>query len=207
MRRRNEIGYDRLSRRIVKGARHAKQRNDDKDRQRRRKAKQRGQQQQCGNDRLGGYAHAHDRAPREAVGHLPCDKHQQQCRHELRQPHNAQVQGIAGQIVDIPPHGDRLDLYGEAVKDQGKPVESVASAGKRREPPRGLSVGCSYHVRHADLLTPWLSSWDRSVDRIVPLSLCRRLLLMVSLAGPCSAANSQIQYLIERIAIASSSLY
>src|SRR5512147_2610199 len=46
----------------------------------------------------------------EAVGGLAGDEHQKRGREKLHQPNHAEVEGAAGEIIDLPADRDRADL-------------------------------------------------------------------------------------------------
>jgi hypothetical protein len=55
----------------------------------------------------------HDALAVEVVGGVPGHKDQQRTRNELNQPHQAQIECAAGQIIDLPAHRDGGNLIGE----------------------------------------------------------------------------------------------
>ena len=99
------------------GARHAEQREHGEDRQpglsRPRSVRAAAGQRAA---RLDQRRQRHDQAAAEAVGDDAGDQHQQQRRQELDDADNAEVEGIARQIVDLPADRDRDDLGAKVVR-------------------------------------------------------------------------------------------
>ena len=75
----------------------------------------------------------------EPVGGVAGDENQQRRRQELHQPDHAELEGAAGEVVDLPADRDRRDLAGEArqasrqQEEQERPVpEQIAGADRHR---------------------------------------------------------------------------
>ncbi len=60
-------------------------------------------------------------APVVAVGHMPGVQHEQHPRGEFHQPHQTQVQHIAGQLVEVPANGHGEHLEAAGGKDPRQP--------------------------------------------------------------------------------------
>ena len=128
-RRRHEVRQQRLLRRAVEGARRAEDGEDDERSAQRERmpiaVKTSSATAQSAFDRD---ADRHDGAAAKAVGDRAGDEHEQQRRKELREADEAEVERIAGQVVDLPADRDRLDLHGEA---RGEPRQPVFHEGAR----------------------------------------------------------------------------
>jgi len=89
------------------------------------------QRRQC----LNALADLHDALALKPVRRLPCDEDQQRGRKELHEPDHAEVEGAAGEIVNLPADRDRADLAREAgqaprqqKENEGRPPEERAGA-------------------------------------------------------------------------------
>ena len=61
------------------------------------------------------------------VGHRAGDQHQEQRGNELHQADNAEIEGIAGEIIDLPAHGDGNDLCRKAHHEARQPIEQESA--------------------------------------------------------------------------------
>ena len=139
--RRDEVGDDGLPRGAVEGARGAEDRQQGEDRGDPGEAALRQDHQPGGDQRHDAKAYPHDRPAGEAVGDGAGDEDQQQRWQELRQAHEAEVEWVAGGVVDLPADCDGLDLDREAGGDQCRPVESEAGIAKRLAPVAEAGAG------------------------------------------------------------------
>ena len=83
--------------------------------------RKREQQQRQRADRLERRGKPHDQPPAEAVGDRARDQDQQQRRQELNDPDQAEIEGIARQIVDLPADRDGNDLGREGRQEPRYP--------------------------------------------------------------------------------------
>ena len=88
-------------------------------------------------------AELHHALALEAVGGLPGDKHQQRGRQKLHQPDHAEVEGAAGEIVDLPADRDRADLAREARQAPRQQEEDKGGLPEQR------AGACGCEGRHA----------------------------------------------------------
>ena len=63
-----------------------------------------------GGERFGDHAELQHAAAVEMIGDVAGDQHQEERRHELREPDEPEVERAAGQRVDLPSDGDREHL-------------------------------------------------------------------------------------------------
>ncbi|MNP07721.1 hypothetical protein D3C76_997600 [compost metagenome] len=70
--------------------------------------------QRQGDQRLQRLADGRDLAPVVAIGDMPGVQHEQHARRELHEPDQAQVEHVAGQLVEVPAdgHGEHLKTAG-----------------------------------------------------------------------------------------------
>ena len=88
------------------------------------------EQQRAGAGRFDDLAEGDDDPPVEAVGDRAGDQDQEQRRRELDQPDQAEIEGVAGQIVDLPADRDADDLGGEGRAEARRPEERKAAMAK-----------------------------------------------------------------------------
>ena len=69
-------------------------------------------QQKPGADRVSRIARPQHLAPVESIRRMPGNQKQQNARKKLRQPHQAQVEGALGDVVNLPSHRDCLHFDG-----------------------------------------------------------------------------------------------
>ena len=77
-------------------------------------------------------AQRHDGAPVVTVGNRAGNEDKQQRRQELHQPDDAEIERVAGHVIDLPADRDRHDLSGEAHHEASLPIEqetAVAEGG------------------------------------------------------------------------------
>ena len=80
---------------------------------------------------LGELAERHDQPPVEAIGDRAGDENEEQRRQELDQADEAEVEGIAREVVDLPADGDADHQRGEAREQPRRPEEHEAPMAKR----------------------------------------------------------------------------
>ena len=136
MRRDDEIRYDRLAGRAVERPRRAERDENEEDEADVVGTSYREQQERGRAESLADEADAHDRAAREAIRHRAGDEHEHQRRQELRQADETEVEGIAGQVVDLPSDRHGLDLDREARRQMRDPELGEAGIAERH-PARG----------------------------------------------------------------------
>src|SRR5262245_32115562 len=73
---------------------------------------------------------AHDDAPVVPVRRRTGNEHQKQRRKELHQSHDAEVEGIAGNVIDLPAHRNRDDLRRQAHHETRYPIETEPMVAK-----------------------------------------------------------------------------
>ena len=83
------------------------------------------------------------------------DEHQQRGRKKLHQPDHAEVEGAAGQAIDLPAHRHRGDLAGETRKTPGQQKQ------QKRSLPEQVTGTRWNHRRHFKLF-PLAFSYGRS---------------------------------------------
>ena len=110
----HDAGQERLGGGHFKRSRGAQQEGEDKDHLAGHVAGQATDGQGQGNQRLQGLADSGDPAAFIAIRHVPGVQHEQHARHELHQADQAQVQDVAGQLVEVPAdrHGEHLEAAG-----------------------------------------------------------------------------------------------
>ncbi len=74
----------------------------------------------------------HDQPAIEGIGRKAGDQHEKQRRQELRQSDQAEIERIAGDVIDLPAHRHRHDLHREArrphrqkIEDEGPVMQGV----------------------------------------------------------------------------------
>ena len=143
--RRHQIGEQRRRGRSVKGARHAEQRQHGEDRQRTDEAAQRQEQKDERTACLDHRRQRHDQAAAEAVGDDAGDQHQQQRRQELDDADNAEIEGIARQIIDLPADGDGHDHGGEGGEETRRPIAQEGAVAESGVALVGWRMGLGCH--------------------------------------------------------------
>jgi hypothetical protein len=156
--RRNEIGDQRGRCRPVEGARDAEYRQHGKDRQRARQLAGRHQDQQ---DKRAAHlqcrSYTHDEAAAEAVGDRARHQNQQKRRQELDDADDAEIERVAGQVVDLPADGDRDDLRGEGGEEARRPVGAERPVAEGGEPLGGCRLGIWRHEKRKAPLRPTMA--------------------------------------------------
>jgi len=104
-----------------KGARGAEQEGEDKDHLAGHIAGQAANGQGHGNQRLHGLTDSRHLAPIIAVGHMPGVQHEQHAGNEFHQADQAQVQHVAGQLIEVPADGHSEHLEAAGGEDPRQP--------------------------------------------------------------------------------------
>ena len=97
----------------------------------------------------------HDQPAAEAVGGGARHQHQQQRRQELDDADEAEIERIAGEVVDLPADGDRDDLRR---KGREEPRRQIAQEGAMAESGIALVGDFSGHGKNSagpSGVTPW----------------------------------------------------
>ncbi len=128
---RHEVGDQRLLGGIEKGAGDAEDEENGEDRPDRGRAAQDEDEQGSRAQRFRAQADRDDDAAVVAVGGGAGDQHQKQRRRELDEADDAEIERIAGEVVDLPADGDADDLGGEGGGEPRHPQQGEAAMAKR----------------------------------------------------------------------------
>ena len=115
------LGSKRLGGRHFEGARGAEQEREDEDHFPGDMVGRAADGQRQGDQGLQGLADGRDLAPVIAVGDMPGVQHEQHARGKFHQADQAQVQHVAGQLIEVPADGHGEHLKAAGGKHPGQP--------------------------------------------------------------------------------------
>ena len=152
---RHQIGDQRAGGRAEEGSGDAEQAEHQEDRAGTAQSAHGQQQDRQRAERLEERRQRHDQPASETVGGCTRHQHQQQRRQELDDADEAEIERIAGEVVDLPADGDRDDL---GRKGRQKPRRPEAQEGAMAEGSVALVDGVCGHGKNSAgtfRVTPW----------------------------------------------------
>ena len=126
----HHVGQEGLDGRAHESAGDAEGQEDQENRPDRSRSVEREEQEADDAGGLRDQAHGQDRAPVEMIRNRAGHEHERQGGEELHQPHDSEIERVAGDVVNLPAHRYADDLNREAREKSRGPIGEVTAPGE-----------------------------------------------------------------------------